>query len=216
MNDDVTLEKVEAEVVDTGPDEETIAEILNGDISNLDTRGRNQFLWRLAKGLGLNPLTKPFDLIVLNNKLTVYANRTASDQLAHKHGISVEVLYDGPLVIGSETRDDVYCVKMKLTDKEGRTEFSVGCVGIARLQGEALGNAIMKCFTKCKRRGVLAMRGLGFLDELEVASIASVAEERGLPGPRRIVPPADASASPQQAAPNGAVQVTLPPRKGPA
>lgn len=206
--------------------EEVMADLLSGDIASLTRTQRNKFLWRLAKGLGLNPLTKPFDLIVLNNKLTVYANRTASDQLRKKHGISTEVLYQGPLVLGYEdaeglkpiTRDDVYVVQVRLRDKDGREEIGTGCVGIANLSGEALGNAIMKCHTKATRRGTLAMCGLGFLDEMEVASVAQVAKEQGKPGPRRFVPPPDASASSEQAEPkeqNGPVTVVLPPKKGP-
>jgi hypothetical protein len=202
--------------------EETLAQILSGDISSLTTQQRSMFLWRLAKGLDLNPLTKPFDLIVLNNKLTVYANRTAADQLARNHNISVEPVFEGPLVLGETVREDVYCVKMKLTmpskaGGEPRIEYAVGLVGIAKMQGETLANQIMKCHTKAKRRGILAMCGLGFLDEIEVASVAEVAQASGRPGPRRVLPPPEASAvSDPPKGKNGPVTVVLPPQKGPA
>jgi hypothetical protein len=202
--------------------EEVMADLLSGDIASLTRTQRNQFLWKLAKGLNLNPLTKPFDLIVLNNKLTVYANRTAADQLARNHGISMKVFYQGPLILGYGdkdgtpiTRDDVYMVQLVLSDKDGREETSTGCVGIGGLQGEALGNAIMKCHTKAKRRGVLAMCGLGFLDEMEVASVAQVAKEQGKPGPRRFIPPPDVTASSESAEKSGPTTVVLPPTKGP-
>jgi hypothetical protein len=207
--------------------EETLAEILSGDIASLNKTQRNQFLWRLAKGLGLNPLTKPFDLIILNNKLTVYANRTASDQLRRNNNISHEIVYQGPLKVGDTLRDDVYSVQIMMSQPiEGsetpRVEYAIGCVGIANLTGEALGNAIMKCHTKALRRGTLAMCGLGFLDEIEVQSIADVARSTGRPGPRRVLPPADVTASSQPAdnsdpeqGVNGPVTVVLPPSKPP-
>ena len=194
--------------------EDTLAEIPAGDISSLDSSQRTQFLWRLAKGLGLNPLTKPFDLIVLNNKLTVYANRTASDQLRKKHGISSTLLYEGYLKLSDDKYDEsVYCVKLMLKDSTGREEFSMGCVGIANYTGESLGNQIMKCHTKALRRGAIAMCGLGFLDEIEVASISEVAKATGRPGPTRVMPPPEASAATPSR--NGPAVVVLPPTKPP-
>ena len=87
---------------------------------------RAQFLYHFAKSQGLNPATKPFDLIVLNNKLTLYANRTAADQLRKIHGITSKRLYAGPLQLGNTVREDVYMVEFEVTDKDGRSEIHVG------------------------------------------------------------------------------------------
>ena len=150
--------------------------IQRGSISLLTTAQRSSFLFRYAEKLGLNPLTKPFDLIATQDgKLIVYANRTATDQLRRIHNINSEVVYAGALQLGDKIRDDVYMIRVRLsmpiTGEERRIQEAVGCVGITDLQGEALSNAIMKCHTKADRRGTLNIVGLGFLDELEVDSM---------------------------------------------
>jgi hypothetical protein len=160
-----------------------------GDFSGLTMRERSIFTYKLAERLGLNPLTKPFDFIVLNNKLTLYANRTCSDQLRKLHNITSAVLYEGPLMLGTTVREDVYCVRVRLFQNDAvgnptRTEEAIGCVGLGKKVDEELGNAIMKCHTKALRRGTLAFCGLGFLDELEVESVKGL--EGGVGSPRRI------------------------------
>jgi hypothetical protein len=200
-----------------------------GDMSKLSIQQRSQFIYKMAERLGLNPLTKPFDIINLNGKLTLYANRTASDQLRQIHNISTRVLYSGPLLLcdPGEIRpdispkdiprdDSVYQVIVLLQgrndrdeDKETppsppRSEMAVGCVGIAGLKGEALANAIMKCHTKALRRGTLSFAGLGFLDELEIESVKSMeATPSSVGNPRRIVPSVEVSnpPAPQQPRP---------------
>jgi hypothetical protein len=180
-----------------------------GDVASLTVPQRSEFLYKLALSMGLNPLSQPFELIMLNGKLTIYAKRTAADQLRQKHKITSEVISEGPLKIGEQERDDVYCVKVRLMapDKmEGsgvRTENAIGCVGIAGLSDEALANAIMKCHTKALRRGTLSFCGLGFLDEIEVSSVQEAAASPGVGSPRRMIPritpspqPAGGSAKP--------------------
>lgn len=160
-----------------------------GDFSGLTMRERSIFTYKLAERLGLNPLTKPFDFIVLNNKLTLYANRTCSDQLRKLHNITSMVVYEGPLMLGQTAREDVYCVRVRLFQNDAagnaiRTEEAIGCVGLGKKVDEELGNAIMKCHTKALRRGTLAFCGLGFLDELEVESVKGL--EGGVGAPRRV------------------------------
>lgn len=162
-----------------------------GDYSTLTMRERSIFVYKLAERLGLNPLTKPFDFIVLNNKLTLYANKSCADQLRKIHNITSAVLYEGPLKLGDEVRLDVYCVRVRLfqndaTGNPTRSEEAIGCVGLISKKDEELGNAIMKCHTKALRRGTLAFAGLGFLDELEVESVKGL--EGGVGNPRRIEP----------------------------
>jgi len=180
-----------------------------GDISSLTVAQRSEFLWKLAESMGLEPMTQPFQLITdASGKLTVYAKRTAADQLRRKHKIRSQIVEEGPLKIGDSIRDDVYCVKVMLMepDSEGkytsdsRVEFAVGCVGIAGLSDEALANCIMKCHTKAIRRGTLSMCGLGFLDELEVESIRVQGDT--YTGPRRILPQVTAAPQPPSKQPN--------------
>jgi hypothetical protein len=176
--------------------------MLNGDLSSLNMQQRAEYVFHYAVSKGLDPASKPFDLIVLNNKLTLYANRSASDQIRKRDGITTERLYFGPLRCGvdgtgSQVYDQtVWEVEYKLSDREGRVEFSTGCVGVENMKGDAKGNAVMKADTKAKRRGTLAMGGLGIADESEVESFAP-RQDIGEGRPRRVYPRA---ITPQEAA----------------
>lgn len=160
------------------PDDGTITQeafdylVQSGDIGRLTVPQRSAYLYKFCEKLGLNPLTKPIDLIVLNGKLTLYANRTATDQLAKKHNLTCEVLDRE-----TDTEGGVYSVRVKVKDSFGREDENIGAVGITNLSGEALANAKMKAYTKAKRRAVLSFCGLGFLDELEIESIQNRSEE---------------------------------------
>lgn len=151
-----------------------------GDFSGLTMRERSLFCYHLARKLGLDPLTKPFDFIVLNNKLTLYANRACSDQLRRIHRITSGIIYEGPLLIGDVKRDDVYVVKVRLMEMSPdgqqvlRQEEAIGCISLLNKTGEEAANTIMKCHTKALRRGTLAFCGLGMPDESELSSIPGV------------------------------------------
>lgn len=138
--------------------------VIKGDLSKLSPEQRAQYYTEVCRSVGLNPLTKPFEYITLNGKLTLYALRNCTDQLRAIHKISV--------VDMSETeRDGVCIVTCKVQNAEGRTDMAKGAVHLANLKGEALANAIMKCETKAKRRATLSICGLSLLDETEVEDI---------------------------------------------
>jgi len=179
--------------------------IQGGDLSRLTSPQRSQYVWKFTEKLGLNPLTKPIDLIPLNGKLTLYANRTATDQLAKIHSISVEVL-DREL----DAEGGTYTVRVRVKDPSGREDENIGSVGITNLSGEALANAKMKAYTKAKRRAILSFCGLGFLDELEIESIQGRSEEARAAG---LAPAPSAAPAPVPAAPT--VTVAAPPNPAP-
>jgi hypothetical protein len=134
------------------------------DYSKLDDEGRALLLNKTCESMGLNPLGQPFGLIPLNGKLTLYAKRSCTDQLASIHGLSTEEVTEA---WNDKTR--IFTVKVKMRDKNGRLGQNRGDVWIApNLGGQELANAFMKCHTKAIRRCVLAMCGLGFMDETEV------------------------------------------------
>jgi len=141
--------------------------LIKGDLSNLSNDQRSQYYMNVCDSIGLNPLTKPFEYITLNGKLTLYALRACTDQLRTIHKVSVEDL--------TETeREGVFIVTAKVKNGEGRTDMAKGAVHIAGLKGEALANALMKAETKAKRRATLSVCGLGLLDETEVETIPNV------------------------------------------
>lgn len=138
--------------------------IVKGDLSKLSPTERSHYYMKVCESVGLNPLTKPFEYITLNNKLTLYALRAATDQLRAIHKVSVVDLTENE-------RDDVYIVTAKMQNGDGRTDMAKGAVKISGLKGDALANAIMKAETKAKRRATLSICGLGFLDETEIETI---------------------------------------------
>ena len=142
--------------------------VIAGDLSRLNPEERLLYYRQVCESLGLNPLTRPFDYIVLNGRLTLYARRDATDQLRRIHGISIRI-------VSREFMDSLglYVVTARATipDPDGREDEAVGAVYVKGLSGEALANAIMKAETKAKRRVTLSIVGLGWTDESEVESV---------------------------------------------
>ena len=139
--------------------------LLQGDLSKLDPAQRVNYYKRVCESMGLNPLTRPFDYITLNGKLTLYAKKDAADQLRGIHGVSI----DDVDVVENPTQ---FIVKVKGHNKDGRTDVEIGVVNKTDMQGN-LANAQMKAVTKGKRRLTLSLCGLGWLDEAEVQTIPS-------------------------------------------
>lgn len=137
--------------------------LINGDLSTLSAEDRLLYYRQTCESLGLNPLTKPFDYIKLNGKLTLYARKDATDQLRKLHGVSIEK----PDI---QQIDNLIIVTVVASDGHGRTDSDIGVVGKGDMQGN-IGNALMKAVTKAKRRVTLSICGLGMLDETEVETI---------------------------------------------
>ncbi len=135
-----------------------------GDLANLSAEQRTALYGAICRSVGLNPITQPFAYIKLNNKLTLYATKGATDQLRKIHGVSITN-------IEKDVFNDVLMVTVTARDAAGRQDSDIGAVPIKGLSGEALANAYMKAITKGKRRVTLSISGLGFLDESEVSSI---------------------------------------------
>lgn len=138
--------------------------MIKGDLSKLSPQERSDYYFQLCHSLRLNPLTKPFEYITLNGKLTLYARKDATEQLRKRDRVSV-------VIAARERMEDVYVVTARATMPDGRTDESIGAVAIGTLKGEALANAFMKAETKAKRRVTLSICGLGILDETEVETI---------------------------------------------
>ena len=140
--------------------------LVTGDLSKLSAEQRTAYYGRVCETVGLNPMTKPFDYITLNGKLTLYALKSATDQLRSLRGVSIEI-------VAKEVVDGVLTVTARASTPDGRRDEDIGAVLVAGLKGENLANAHMKCITKAKRRVTLSICGLGMLDESEVDSIPS-------------------------------------------
>lgn len=150
------------------------AVISKGDIGKLTPAERSTYYTQVCRSIGLNPLTRPFEYLVLNGKTVLYARRDAADQLRKINGISVEV-------VSKEVLDGLLTVHVRATDKTGRIDEDYGVVNMGGLKGEAAANAFLKCVTKAKRRVTLSISGLGFLDETEVDDIPAAAKRAAPP-----------------------------------
>lgn len=137
--------------------------LIQGDLSRLTPDQRVSYYQAVCKSLGLNPLTKPFDFINLNGKLTLYAKKDAADQLRKINGVSIDD-------IDIRETDAQYIVKAKGHDVTGRADVEIGVVNKSDMRGDTA-NAQMKAVTKAKRRLTLSLCGLGWLDETEVETI---------------------------------------------
>ena len=134
-----------------------------GDLKGLQPAQRVAYYRSICDSLGLNPLTKPFEYITLNGKLTLYARRDCTDQLRSLRHVNIAI-------VARESIGDCYIVTAKATMPSGRCDESIGVMSIKGLTGEALANAIMKAETKAKRRVTLSICGLGIADESEIES----------------------------------------------
>jgi hypothetical protein len=180
--------------------------ITQGDLKQLTPEERVRYYGEVCESVGLNPLTKPFEYITLNNRLVLYALRNCTDQLRTLHGVSVDELAESE-------RDGIFIVTAKVRNRQGRTDMAKGAVAIANLRGEVLANAMMKAETKAKRRATLSLCGLGFvLDETEVADIPITHRRPPAPAPNAMLqhdPDTGEVPSPQPQ-PNATDQAALP------
>ncbi|QYH11961.1 hypothetical protein A0056_009395 [Campylobacter jejuni] len=161
MNNEVVLKEENKLEMSFNPYE---LALVKGDLSKLSDVERASYVKNLCESLGLNMLTKPFEYIVLNGKLTLYANKSATDQLRQVRKVSItktEVAQVG----------DIYMVTAYAATPDGRTDCDTGALNIKNLGGDNLANAIMKAITKAKRRVTLSICGLGMLDESELETI---------------------------------------------
>jgi len=118
-----------------------------------------------CRSVGLNPLTHPLMFLKQRDgKVILYAKRDATDQLRKLHHASTQI-------VDRRREGNIYIVVARVTDRQGRSEESIGAVMVGGQQGEALANAMMKAETKAKRRATLSLAGLGMLDETETETI---------------------------------------------
>ena len=139
--------------------------VVHNDLSRLSPEQRLAYYSRLCKSLHLNPLSRPFQYLVLNGKLVLYATKDCTEQLRKLNGISIYRM--------ETARDeDTYTVTVYGRDASGREDIATGVVGCRNVAGEQMALLRMKAETKGKRRLTLSLAGLGVLDESEVDDIS--------------------------------------------
>lgn len=158
--------------------------LLTGDLAALNPGQRLSYYESVCRALKLNPLTKPFEYITLNGKLTLYTRKDCTDQLRKIYGISIRI-------ISRDISSGVIVVCAQASLPNGRNDESIGSVSSVypdktksyggswidhpkagqELSGDDRANAMMKSETKAKRRVTLSICGLGMFDESEMESI---------------------------------------------
>lgn len=137
--------------------------IVKGDLADLTPVQRVEYYRTVCESLGLNYLTRPFDYITLNKRLTLYAKKDATDQLRKLNQVSIDDVKIDP-------EGTSFIVTVKGHDASGRSDVEIGVVSKNDMGGNQA-NAMMKAVTKAKRRLTLSLCGLGWLDETEVETI---------------------------------------------
>jgi Rad52/22 family double-strand break repair protein len=139
--------------------------LATGDLGKLTIEQRIEFYKARCAAANLDPRGRPFEYIMLQGKLTLYAKKECAEQLNGIHGLSHEI-------ISREIVSGLYEVCVRVTSSSGRTSEDIGTVVIEGLKGADLANARMKAVTKAKRRATLSFCGLGdVIDETELDTV---------------------------------------------
>lgn len=139
--------------------------IIDGDLSRLPPKERVLYYMAVCQSLGLNYLSRPFEILSLKGKVILYARKDCTDQLRKIHGISL----DEPKT--HIVANDVFVVTITARTPDGRTDTDIGASSIKGLNSNDLCNSMMRAVTKGKRRVTLAICGLGALDESELDTV---------------------------------------------
>lgn len=168
-----------------------VAWIGSGDLAGLKGEELKSLYLATCLSLGLNPLTRPFDLILTapreqgqTGKLVLYPNKGAAEQLRAHHRISTRVVKRE-----LHTELGIYEVIVRAWMPDGRSVEQSGIVAISgesakgsyTLSGQRLADRLMVAETKALRRATLALVGLGGLSgaDAEESIPLSVDWERG-------------------------------------
>lgn len=149
--------------------EDILEKVMIGqDLSCLSPSEKCIYIGNLCGTLGLNPVTKPIEIMKFNGKEVPYMRKDGTEQLRKLNTVSIRSMETKTVM------DNVYVVTAFARTPDGREDSSTGAVNIQGLKGDTLANAIMKAETKAKRRVTLSICGLGFLDESEIETIPNV------------------------------------------
>ncbi len=164
---------------------EDYIKLLSGNLSTLTHQQKLDYYGTVCQSLKLNPLTKPLEFISMpikggGAKTILYLTKDGAAQLSSIHSVSLNII--------SEVEDKVnklYKVIVRASTPTGRSTEELGVVSLKDFYGKLdlenvdLANAMMKAVTKAKRRAILSICGLGFLDETEIETIRGIEKERG-------------------------------------
>ena len=143
--------------------------VIGGDLAPLTPEQRVRYMQRVCTGLGLNWETSPFIYVKPHDKLILYATKDCAAQLRRRDGISIEVTGRSFM-----PEQGIYCVEVKATNAQGRSETAIGVVGVKGMTHEQLAGQMMRAETKAKRRVTLSLCGLGLDGEDDMPAFSPI------------------------------------------
>ena len=143
--------------------------VIGGDLAPLTPEQRVRYMQRVCTSLGLNWETSPFIYVKPADKMILYATKDCAAQLRRRDGISIEVTGRSFM-----PEQGIYCVEVKATNAQGRSETAIGVVGITGMKHETLAGQMMRAETKAKRRVTLSLCGLGLDGEDDVQAFSPI------------------------------------------
>lgn len=166
----------------------------SGDLSRMPKAVKDQFITSLAVKIGVPPYPPPFMFATdKRGKETLVPTKHLAQALRDKCGISTEITYQGPLVMGNEVDTSIYVVRIKGTLPNGRyaEDMGTGCFVGDTIAGRGKADEILKTVTKACNRVTYNLLGLGLLDETELDSMRErglLAESTNSTKPRQLMP----------------------------
>ena len=151
--------------------------ILENDLSKLTEQERLQYAMAVCEHAGLDPVSQPLIYLTLKGKLSLYATKSATEQLTriHKINLDVELLPDN---------DGVMVARCTATrhNGDGTIQSVTDYTGIVKPKApEAYATAIAILSTKARRRATLAIVGFGLSDEGDAPRGAEVIDSAPAP-----------------------------------
>jgi hypothetical protein len=135
--------------------------LLQGNLAVLTPAERLSYYRQVCESVGLNPLTRPFEYLTLNNKMVLYAKRECTEQLRKIHNVSI-------LIVAREAVEGCYVVTARAVLPSNRQDESLGAVPIEGLKGEHRSNAMMKAECVPLDSEILTRGGWKSHNEVEV------------------------------------------------
>jgi hypothetical protein len=154
-----------------------------GNLAEMDGGARARYLLYVCQLLGLNPFTRPFEIITFQGQTVLYARKEATEQLARNFGVSTEVV--------SRQRDEflgLYCVEVRASYRAAsgdvRSADAIGAVPYVDGAGKPVAiaeraNVVKKSETQARRRAVLGLLGLGIFDRAGERDPDAVVDRHG-------------------------------------
>ena len=136
---------------------------LNKDWKTVDQNTRVRFVSRLCEQLGISPVLNPFRFVDMKGITVLYAPAAATALIGNANRISQEILKE---VYDKEKQ--ILKIYVRSSQPDGRFVDEYASLYLGSNSGEARANLEMKCLTKAKRRGVLAMVNMSIPDEDEL------------------------------------------------